>query len=59
VTDWLHEMKQAASLDRFARDNPGHERLADLRARRRRADESYLRWVRRCCGFALWLFRIA
>jgi SAM-dependent methyltransferase len=58
--EWDHyEMQQTASLERFAREQPDHPDLAEMRARRHRDDAIYFAWGRRCCGFALWLFRKA
>jgi SAM-dependent methyltransferase len=60
LAEWDHyEMQQTAAVDRFARAEPNHPDLAEIRERRRTADEIYVRWGRRCCGYALWLFRIA
>jgi len=53
-----YEMQQAAAVDRFASEEPDDPDLEELRDRRRRTDESYLRWGRRCLGFALWAFRV-
>ena len=58
LSEWDHyEMQQAAAVDRFARAQPDHPDLPEIRNRRRREDENYLKWGRRCLGFALWLFR--
>ena len=53
-----YEMRQAAAVDAFARRNPDDPDLPDLRARRRRHEDSYVRWGRRCFGWALWVFRV-
>lgn len=53
-----YEMRQAAAVDAFAREHPADPDLAQLRAKRRRHDEAYLRWGRRCLGWALWAFRV-
>jgi hypothetical protein len=58
LAEWDHyEMQQSAALDRFARAEPAHPDLSEIRARRARADEVYLRWGRRYLGWALWLLR--
>jgi len=54
-----YEMRQAAAVDAFAREHPDDPDLDELRARRRRHDEAYLRWGRRCLGWAIWAFRVA
>jgi SAM-dependent methyltransferase len=53
-----YEMRQAAAVDEFARENPDHPDLAKIRERHRRCRESYLRWGRSCFGFAFWVFRV-
>ena len=58
LDDWdRYEMHQAASFDRFAREEPDHPDLEAIRARRRTADEIYVRWGREHLGFAVWVFR--
>lgn len=52
-----YELSQPAAVERFARENPDHPELAEIRAQRERADEIYLRWGRRTMGFANWVFR--
>jgi len=42
----------------YWREEPDDPDLEELRDRRRRSDESYLRWGRHCLGFALWAFRV-
>ncbi|MHC4548399.1 MAG: SAM-dependent methyltransferase [Planctomycetota bacterium] len=60
LEEWdRYEMLQAAAVDRFAREQPDHPDLPEIRTRRRKADEIYLRWGRQHCGFALWVFRCA
>ena len=54
-----YEMLQMASLDRFAREEPGHSDLEEIRSRKRKDTEVYLRWGREELGFALWVFRKA
>ncbi|MHC4957652.1 MAG: SAM-dependent methyltransferase [Planctomycetota bacterium] len=57
-TAWdRYEMLQAASADRFAREHPDHEDLAEIRKTRAKSDTVYLRWGREFCGFAIWAFR--
>jgi SAM-dependent methyltransferase len=53
-----YEMRQCAAVDAFARAHPEDPDLPALRARRCAHDESYLRWGRRCLGWALWAFRV-
>jgi cyclopropane fatty-acyl-phospholipid synthase-like methyltransferase len=58
LDDWdRYEMDQPRALDRFAHENPEHPDLGEIRARRARADEIYLRWGRSHMGFAIWVFR--
>ena len=58
LEEWdRYEMLQAAAMDAFACAHPDDPDLAELRARRRRSDESYLACGRDCLGFALWAFR--
>lgn len=52
-----YEMRQALAVDAFARAQPDDPDLDALRARRRRHDEAYLRWGRRCLGWAVWALR--
>lgn len=52
-----YETLQMAALDRFARDEPGHPDLEEIRRRKRKDIEVYLRWGREELGFALWVFR--
>lgn len=52
-----YEMKQSAAVDAFASAHPDDPDLPALRARRRRHDEAYVRWGRRCLGWALWALR--
>jgi len=59
LQEWdRYEMEQTASVDRFAREQPDHPDLAEIRERRRRDDAIYVRWGRRYCGNAMWLFRV-
>ncbi len=53
-----YEMRQNASLDAFAKDNPDDPDLPGFRATRRRHDASYFRWGRASLGWALWAFRL-
>jgi len=56
--DWdRYEMTQVAAVDRFARENPDHPDLDDIRDGVRRGQEAYLKWGRREMGFAFWIFR--
>jgi SAM-dependent methyltransferase len=58
VAEWdRYEMRQAAAVDAFARAHPEDEDLEEIRALRRKYDESYVRWGRACLGWALWAFR--
>jgi SAM-dependent methyltransferase len=58
LQDWdRYEMTQVAAVDRFARENPDHPDLDDIRDGVRRGKEAYLRWGRREMGFAFWVFR--
>ena len=60
LAEWdQYEMLQSAALDRFARAEPDHPDLPEIRRRRREQERIYLKWGRRHCGYALWLFRIA
>ena len=52
-----YEMDQMASLDRFARENPDHPDLPEIRETALRSREGYLRWGHRELGFAFWVFR--
>ena len=54
-----YEMLQMAALDRFAREEPGHSDLEEIRRRKRKDIEVYLKWGRGEFGFALWVFRKA
>jgi len=56
--DWdRYEMLQAASVDRFTREQPEHPDLAEIRSRHEQARNIYFRWGRRYMGFAIWVFR--
>jgi len=58
LQDWdRYEMTQVAAVDRFARMNPDHPDLDDIRDGVRRGKEAYLRFGRREMGFAFWVFR--
>ncbi|MHC4953294.1 MAG: SAM-dependent methyltransferase [Planctomycetota bacterium] len=52
-----YETLQGANLDRFAREQPDHPDLDEIRRRRAKIDEIYFRWSREHCGFAIWAFR--
>lgn len=56
--DWdRYEMTQSAALDRFALEHPDDPDLPEIRAMRDRYEESYVRWGRDVCGWAIWAFR--
>jgi len=52
-----YQMLQTASLDRFAREEPDHPDLEEIRERTMKATQAYLREGRDAFGFALWIFR--
>lgn len=52
-----YELDQLAALDRFTRENPDHEDLAEIRAGHLESKEAYLSWGHRELGFAFWVFR--
>ena len=59
MADWdRYEMRQSAAVDTFARESPGDPDVAEIRALRRKYDQSYLRWGNRCLGWAIWVFRL-
>jgi SAM-dependent methyltransferase len=52
-----YEMMQAVGVDRWARANPDHEDLAEIREIHEQSKDDYLRWGRAGYGFAVWTFR--
>ena len=52
-----YEFLQTVAFDRFARENPDHPDLEEIRTRILRSKEAYLRWGRDTLGFAFWVFR--
>jgi SAM-dependent methyltransferase len=57
--DWdRYEMLQTASFDRFAREQPDHPDLEEIRAKLLPSKDAYLEWGRNCLGFAIWVFRV-
>ena len=58
--DWdRYEMLQLAGVDRFARAQPDHPNLAEIRLRVQKSNKAYLRWGREEIGFAFWVFRMS
>jgi SAM-dependent methyltransferase len=52
-----YEMQQMAALDRWARANPDHPDLPEIRAKAYASKEAYVRWGAFQLGFAFWVFR--
>jgi len=58
-SDWdRYEMLQVAGVDRFAREEPDHADLAEIREKVDVGYDSYLRWGRDVFGFATFVFRM-